>query len=87
LALPGIGEVSEDQLRLRLENMSRSEIEPRLPKMDFKLFPSESRAAPCSNLDSIQNLAERHLANTDYAAICGSPPSGEQCGNPSHIRQ
>ncbi|WP_211471955.1 helix-turn-helix domain-containing protein [Collimonas humicola] len=37
--IPGVGDVIEDQLRLRLESMIRSGIEPRLPKLELRLIP------------------------------------------------
>ena len=35
----GIGDVNEDDLRLRLESMCRDGLEPRLPKIDFRVIP------------------------------------------------
>lgn len=40
VAIPGVGEVVADQLKLRLESMVRSGIEPRLPKFELRLVPA-----------------------------------------------
>jgi len=36
---PGIGNVNEDELQLRLENLCRDGLEPRLPRIDFHVLP------------------------------------------------
>lgn len=36
---PGIGNVNEDELRLRLESLCRDGLDPRLPKIDFRVTP------------------------------------------------
>lgn len=38
-SFPGIGTVSEDDVRLRLENLCRDGLDPRLPKIDFRVIP------------------------------------------------
>ncbi len=40
---PGIGQVDQDELKQRLENLCRDGIEPRLPNLDFRLVVIEHR--------------------------------------------
>lgn len=39
-SIPGVGNINEDDLKLRLENICRDGIEPRLPKIEFRYIPN-----------------------------------------------